>query len=160
MTTIELAYRRFSRKRFPLPTETQVLALEQRIQVTFPDDYRDFLLKYNGGYFTEPEIRPVSEGCPQEALTFMHGLTASHNEAELGRQSDLSLFDNNFPPEIVPIGCTPLGSLIILDTAPVEERGAIYFKQAFGDFYYLADGIEEFFGLLREPTWAEQDSST
>jgi hypothetical protein len=128
VTTIELAYRRFSKKRFPLPTEGQVRALEQRIQVAFPDDYRDFLLEYNGGYFTEPEITPVSEGCPQEALTFMHGFNASRNEAELGRPSDLSLFDDNSPPKIVPIGDTPLGSLILLDTAPGEERGTIYFK--------------------------------
>ncbi len=45
-----------------------------------------------------------------------------------------------------------MGGLIILDTAPGEGRGDIWLKQAFGDFYYLADGIEEFFGLLREPT--------
>ncbi len=37
-------------------------------------------------------------------------------------------------------------------TAPGDGRGTIYLKQAFGDFYYLADGIEEFFSLLRDPT--------
>jgi hypothetical protein len=62
------------------------------------------------------------------------------------------LFDDNDPPKILPIGGTPMGGLIILDTAPGEGRGDIWLKQAFGDFYYLADGIEEFFGLLREPT--------
>jgi hypothetical protein len=61
------------------------------------------------------------------------------------------LFDDNDPPKILPIGDTPLGSLIILDTAPGEGCGTIYFKQAFGDFYFLADGIEDFFDLLREP---------
>ena len=152
MNTIEFAYRRFSRKRFPLPTEAQLQALQQRIKVTFPEDYRRFVLEFNGGYFNEPEITPVSEGCPQDSLTFMCGMGASHDEAELGRPSDLYLFDDNDPPKIVPIGCTPFGSLIILDTAPGEGRGTIYFKQAFGDFFYLAEGIEEFFGLLREPT--------
>jgi hypothetical protein len=82
----------------------------------------------------------------------MCGIGACHEEAELGRLSYLCLFDDNDPPKIVPIGCTPMGSWIILDTAPGEGRGAIFFKQAFGDFYYLADGIEEFFGLLREET--------
>jgi hypothetical protein len=84
MTTIEFAYRRFSRKRFPLPTEAQVRTLERRIKVAFPDDYRQFLLEYNGGYFTEPAIMPVSEGCPQDALAFLSGIGASHPEAELG----------------------------------------------------------------------------
>jgi hypothetical protein len=154
MTTIEFAYRRFSRKRFPLPTEAQVRALERRIQVTFPDDYRQFLLEYNGGYFTEPAIMPASEVCPQDALAFLSGIGASHPEAELGEPGALVLFDDNDPPKILPIGDTPLGSLIILDTAPGEGRGTIYFKQAFGDFYFLADGIEDFFDLLREPDLA------
>jgi hypothetical protein len=64
MTTIEYAYNRFSTKRFPLPSETQLDELEQRIKVDFPDDYRRFVLDFNGGYFNEPEITPVGEGCP------------------------------------------------------------------------------------------------
>ena len=64
----------------------------------------------------------------------------------------MALFDNNDPPQIVPIGHTGMGGLIILATRP-EDRGTIFLKQAFGGFYYLADGIEEFFGLLREPPW-------
>ena len=47
-----------------------------------------------------------------------------------------------------------MGGLIILDTAPGEGQGAIFLKQARGDFHYLVDGIEAFFALLREPTWA------
>jgi hypothetical protein len=152
MNTIEFAYRRYSRKRFPLPTEAQVRALEERIQVDFPDDYREFVLKFNGGYFIEPDIAPVGEGCPQDALTFLSGIGASHSEAELGEDGVLALFDDNDPPKILPIGDTAMGGLIILDTAPGEGRGTICLKQAFGDFYYLAEGIEEFFSLLREPT--------
>jgi hypothetical protein len=152
MKTIEYAYSRFSTKRFPVPSEAQLQALEQRIKLTFPDDYRRFVLEFNGGYFNEPDIVPVGEGCPPAILTFMCGIGASHEEAELGHISDLSLFDDNDPPKIVPIGGTPMGNLIILDTAPGEGRGTIYLKQAFGDFHYLADGIEDFFGLLRELT--------
>jgi hypothetical protein len=152
MITIEYAYRRFSRERFPLPTEAQVRALEERIKVDFSDDYRNFLLEFNGGYFTEPEITPVGEGCPQDALTFLSGIAANHWEAELGDQRTMGLFDDNDPPKILPIGDTAMGGLIILDTAPGEGRGKIYLKQAFGDFYYLAEGIEEFFSLLHEPT--------
>jgi hypothetical protein len=152
MITIEYTYRRFCAERFSLPSEEQLQALEERVGVTFPDDYRRFVLDFNGGYFSEPEITPVGDGCPQESLALMCGIGASHDEAELGRPSDLYLFDDNDPPKIVPIGVTPMGSLIILDTAPGEGRGTIYFKQAFGEFYYLADGIEEFFELLREPT--------
>jgi hypothetical protein len=44
-----------------------------------------------------------------------------------------------------------MGGLIILVTEQ-EGRGTILLKQAFGESHYLAEGIEEFFGLLREPT--------
>ena len=152
MTTIEYAYRRFSTKRFPLPSEGQLDDLEQRIKVDFPADYRRFVLELNGGYFNEPEITPVGEGCPPALLTFLSGIGASHWESELGEPGSLVLFDDNDPPKILPIGDTPMGGLIILDTAPGEGRGEVWLKQAFGDFCYLADGIEEFFGLLREPT--------
>jgi hypothetical protein len=137
MNTIEFAYRRFSRERFPLPTEAQLRALEDRIKVEFPDDYRKFLLKFNGGYFIEPEITPVGEGCPHDALTFLSGIAANHWEAEVGDHRTMGLFDENDPPKILPIGDTAMGGLIILDTAPGEGRGTIYLKQAYGDFYYL-----------------------
>ncbi len=152
MDPIEHAYQRFVITRFPLPTEEQVRALERQIHVELPDDYRRFILRFNGGYFNEPVITPVGQACPEDSLAYLSGIGAPHEEAELGNPSDMSLFSDNDPPKIMPIGATPLGSLIILDTAPGEERGTIYFKKAFGDFYYLADGIEGFFALLREPS--------
>jgi hypothetical protein len=152
MTTIEDAYRKFSTKRFPLPNREQLDGLEQRIRVAFPEDYRRFILEFNGGYFNDPEIPPVGES-PPSRLACLSGIGASHWEAELGCDVYLSLFDDNDPPRILPIGHAPTGGLIILSTRP-ESHGAIFFKQAYGDFYHIADGIEEFFGLLREPTWS------
>ena len=153
MTTIQSVYDRFSKERFPLPSEAQLSTLEQQLRIVFPDDYRQFILEYNGGYFKEPEISPMGEGCPQDTLEILFGIGASHWEAELGRPGDISLFDDNDPPKIVPIGRTGMAGLIILDTAPGEGRGAIFLKKAFGDFYYLLDGIEAFCALLHEPTW-------
>jgi hypothetical protein len=149
MNPIELAYRRFSCERFPLPSEIQVRALEERVGVELPADYRKFILEFNGGYFNDPEITPVEDELTQEAISFMSGIGASHNEAQLGDPRKISLFDDNDPPKIMPIGATPFGGLIILDTAPGDGRGNIYLKKAFGDFYYLAEGIEGFFALLR-----------
>ena len=46
-----------------------------------------------------------------------------------------------------------------IDARETQRRiGEIFLKQAFGDFHVLADGIEEFFGLLREPTWGSPSS--
>lgn len=153
MNTTENAYRQFSTKRFPLPSEAQLAELEQQIGIVFPDEFRQFVLAYNGGYFKCPEITPVGEECPLEALDSLFGIGASHPTAELGRASDIGLFDDNDPPKIVPIGRTGMGGLIILDTAPGDGQGAIFLKQAWGTFHYLTDTLDEFFGLLREPTW-------
>lgn len=153
MTTIENAYVRFAKERFPLPSEGQLAELEREIGVRFADDYRKFILEFNGGYFKCPEITPIGEGCPLETLAFLFGIAASHPEAELGRPDRTALFDDNEPPKIIPIGSTGMGGLIILDTAPGDGQGAIFLKQAFGGFHYLVDGIEAFLALLREPTW-------
>lgn len=125
--------------------------LEKRLRLVLPDEYREFLVAYNGGYFTEPEIEPVGIDCPQDSLTFLSGIGATHVEAELGGRRTLGLFDDNDPPKILPIGDTAMGGLIILNIGPGVASGSIYLKKAFGDFYFLAQGIEEFFSLLREP---------
>jgi SMI1 / KNR4 family (SUKH-1) len=151
MSSIEDAYRKFAIDRFPLPSEDQLAQLEARIDVVFPEDYRQFILRFNGGYFKKPEIEPVGEECPLEVLAFLHGIGASHWEAELASDFYLALFDDNNPPLFVPIGSTGSGGLILIVTE-AEGHGEIFLKQAFGDFHYLAEDIEEFFALLREPT--------
>jgi hypothetical protein len=151
METLDDVYHRFCRKRFSLPTQEQVADLEERMGVTFPDDYRRFLLTYNGGFFTEPHIVPPDEDCPLDRLRFMHGIGAAHPTAELCKKSDLALFDDNDPPEVVPIGTTIMGHLILLITHP-EGRGSVLLR-TFDESFFLAEGIEEFFGLLREPLY-------
>jgi hypothetical protein len=150
MTAINDAYLKYSTVRFPLPTASQLETLERRIGVVFPDDYREFVLQYNGGYFNAPLIAPVVDECPSESLSNLFGIGSPYPCAELGEPATLTLFDDNEPPIIVPIGGTTLGGLIILRTEP-EDFGCVFLKQAFGDFYYLADGIEEFFELLSDP---------
>ena len=151
MNKIRTAYDLFCEKRFPLPTEQQVADLEKRIGVSLPPDFRQFVLEYNGGVFTEPRIVPPSEDCPLDRLTVLDGIGASHHSCELASASSLSLFDDNDPPQIVPIGYTLMGNLLYLVTHP-EGFGHIGLKKAFSDdSYYLASGIDEFFGLLRVP---------
>ncbi len=83
MNLIRYAYNRFSTERFPLPTEEQVWALERKLGIEFPPDYREFLLQFNGGYFDTPIIEPVGDDCPEDALLLLCGIGASHREAEL-----------------------------------------------------------------------------
>lgn len=151
MNAIEAGYDRFCTERFPLPMEEQVADVEQRIGVSLPDDYRHFLLTYNGGYFNEPDIVPPINECPLDGLTFMNGIGASDPSAELATEADLAIFTDNRPVQILPIGYTLMGNLILLITNP-DERGSILLKKAFSqEAFFLSSGIEAFFGLLREP---------
>jgi hypothetical protein len=147
--TIGSAYDRFCQERFPLPSEAELSAFEQKIGIVFPDDYRRFILQFNGGYFKEPEIVVVGKDGPHDVLTFLCGLNSSHEEAELGGY--LPLFMDNDPPNVFPVGGTALGGLIVLDTAPGIGQGAIFLKPAFEDYYCLADDLPAFFALLRAP---------
>jgi hypothetical protein len=152
MKTTAAAYDRFCQERFSLPDEAAISDLEKRINVAFPSDYRRFLLDFNGGIFTEPQIIAATPGCPIDRLTFMHGLGATHPTVELGRKRDLAIFDDNDPPQIVPIGYTIMGAFILLVVHP-DGSGRILLKKAFGDSFLLASGIDEFFGLLQEPLY-------
>lgn len=154
MKDIDYVYNQFSTVRFPLPSEEQLLTLEKHIGIALPGDYREFVLKYNGGYFNEPEIRPSEKQSPPAMLTCLYGIGASHSYAELAQPSSLVLFDDNDPPKILPIGDTPTGGLVLLVTEP-EGRGEIFLKMPFGDFFYLANGIGQFFELLRQRPGSE-----
>jgi hypothetical protein len=146
MSVIDEKYEMFCVERFPLPNEHMVQELESRINVIFPDSYRNYILRYNGGYFREPRILPGDNACPLDRLTFMYGIGSSHKTSELGRISSLSLWDNNDPPVIVPIGYTLMGNYIIIMTH-LEDNGEIMLNTK-EKSYFLANTIEEYFELL------------
>ena len=152
MTAIQYAYARWVRKRLPLPSDHQVAALEERLGVELPGDYRQYLLDFNGGFFEDPEILSPDNNCPRRGLDAMFGIGADEPSVELGTPQKIALFDDNDPLAVLPIGRTGFGDLITLEIVP-DDRGSVYFKEASGGWYELADGIEEFFANLREPDW-------
>jgi len=148
---IDSAYEKFCTERFPLPSEKQVAEFEQRIGVQLPSDYRQFLLEYNGGIFNEPDLISPDPECPKNRLTFLCGIGGSPPCADLGSPDNLNLFDDNDPPlQILPIGDTMRANTIFLVTHP-ENNGSIGLQDIYSDnSFFLADGIERFFALLRE----------
>lgn len=151
MNAIELGYQKYCTDRFPQPTAAEIAELEGRLGVELPADYREFLLQYNGGNFNEPDIVPPEDDCPLDCLNCLWGIGATHESAELASPDKLVIFDDNFPCQILPIGYTLMGNMIILITHP-EDNGCIALKKAFSDdTFFLAEGIEGFFELLREP---------
>jgi hypothetical protein len=142
MNTIARAYQLFCKERFPLPSEEELADLESRLGVRLPADYRQFLLDYNGGLFDEPEIAPPSDACPSEL-----GVPGGYTPA---------IFDDNDPPQLLPIGYTVMGNLIFLVTDPTgNDRGRVGMKLASQDTSFnFGEGIEEFFARLRRSAFA------
>jgi hypothetical protein len=150
--TVKWAYERFCTRRFPLPTEAEVADLERTIEMEFPADFREYLLEYNGGVFNEPDFRGPTEGAPEDCLMVLFGMHATSPHAQLGTKSSLSIFTDNSPPQVIPIGYTLMGNLLILMTDE-EYFGAVVLKRAYSAKYFLlGNGIEEFFELLRAPS--------
>lgn len=146
MNPIEAVYKAFCTQRFiPLPTEEQVAEIERRMEVDLPDDFRAYILEFNGGYFSGPGIVAYADGCPQDRLNSLSGIGALDDFAELANPGDLSMFEDNDPVQTLPIGDTTMGNLLALITH-AEGRGTIMLKKAWSDeWFHLADGIEEFF---------------
>jgi len=145
--SIKYAYARFCEERFPLPTQKDIDHLEERLCTALPDAMREFLLEFNGGYFNEPLIIPPYDDDPVTYLNSLYGIKATLSCAEIA--TDLwvvSDYVEGERVEILPIGTTTMGWLILLDLGK-EQFGEIYLR-SFDETFWLAEGIEEFFELL------------
>ena len=134
----ELIYDKCSKTRFPLPTKDDIAKLEQKLAIKLTEPYANFLLQFNGCSFRNAV---VSFGAGQsDFLTYLHGIGATFDSAELGE--DLDLFEGT---TALPIGGTGFGSLILLDL----DRGDVYLKQPNDENAELIAGsIHEFFAQL------------
>jgi hypothetical protein len=154
---IDHIYELYCDVRFPLPTERDVLAFEKRLKARLPADYREFILKYNGGFFGDPCIASLTDDCPKDGLNSLYGIRATVNSSELA--NNLDIFTGNDPLQVLPIGYTTMGNLLILFIGG-DDEGTIMMKRASSQqYYFLADGIELFFSLIRDPSYFDEDES-
>lgn len=147
--SIDDVYSKYATRRNPLPSEADVAALEGKLATKFPHDYRDFLLKYNGGRFSDPKFKTTGRPRTEDRLTFLNGIRATHPSEELASAGDLALFDDNDPTEILPIGYTIMGNLIFIILHP-EDFGAIGLKPASKtQSIFLGHSVQEFLQTIR-----------
>jgi len=151
LENVEQAYRRFCQTRFSPASEEQIADLERKIGVRLPDEYRRYLLSYNGGSFNAPVMGARDKQCPENCLHVMFGMGEQPNACNLANPVYLNLFDDNYPAIILPIGYTPTGNLLVLRTEPDDELGWILLKiQDSDDYFVVAESINDFFGCLKE----------
>jgi hypothetical protein len=109
-TTVELE--RYSKR---LPTEDEVLNFENSLGYTLPVDYKEFLLKYNGGVCELKNIiMPISG-----YLCDLFGLYPDDFETELMRlkipkHPELTELWGELPLDLLPIGEVDSGDMIAI----------------------------------------------
>ena len=145
-------HEKYSKTSFPSASSGAISELENKIGVQLPATYRDYLLKFNGGFFVDPTIvEDTSIDRPEDGLTYLRGISATHDSAELGSRQSLALYDDNDPVCVLPIGGTIMGNLLLMYVEyGADDYGTIALATP-DDAYFLADNILEFFSLITDP---------
>lgn len=129
--------------------------LETRLRVALPEEFKEFLLKYNGG-------RPTPDAFPFEGLE-NNPYGAIQVFFRIGGPIESSTFDWNMhimegrlPAGLFPIACDGGGDLICLSLSG-DDAGAVVFWDSFGepkgpsysDVYRIADSFTAFLDGLQ-----------
>lgn len=100
--------------------EEEIKGLENKFRFQFPNEYREHLLKYNGGY---PDKSYFKGSCVDYFLEF-------EKESSLDFYYVFRVFkdkeDPRMPRNIIPIASDPFGNFICISVEG-EDLGFIYF---------------------------------
>lgn len=124
----------------PATTIDAVDAVAQRLGVTFPADYRQFLLEVNGGC---PDQQCFSVPARDDALLdFLYGISNVRDAGDLEYAQASASFHDPLPPGMIAIGHDPGGSILLLNTS--ADSGEVYYWDREGTSV-RDDGCNTFF---------------
>jgi cell wall assembly regulator SMI1 len=137
---------------------SDVAALEERLAVKLPADYRAFLLQHNGGR-PMPDAFPIPGGeHPPDGGSlmdeFLGVVTTADREVIDGA---LRTFASRIPTGLLPIGYDAGGNVICLGIDP-DNHGRVFFWDhdfeedlpTWNNVYPLAESFQSFLASFRE----------
>lgn len=136
-------------------TLKQIEKFEITYNIKFTELYRNFLLKYNGGYAV-PNVFKISNEQGESVLNAIYGIGDMYDNLE----DFLDIYDGRLPEGFIPIADDSNGNLICLGTNKIYYEN-IYFwdheqepedPEDMSNMYFLANNIEEFLDNLYEDT--------
>ncbi|OPH46700.1 hypothetical protein BC351_14540 [Paenibacillus ferrarius] len=89
--------------------DATIVLVEQLFEVTFPQDYKDCIKKFNGGY-PEPNIFDYNNGAQG---VFNDLISFTNSELNIKMFHDIA--KDSINKEIIPFGRDPFGNLICFD---------------------------------------------
>lgn len=137
------------------PVSSEALAqVEIRLDIHLPDQYRQFLLKHNGGKPT-PDLFECADG----GGSFIHKFLAIHEGPyDNFEQKSLSFWaDKAMPDNILPIACDAFGNYVCLSVSGADT-GSVYFwnheerprKASYKNLCLIAESFDQFLASLSE----------
>ncbi len=150
---VERCYKLFCTERFPLPSDDDIRKCESHLGRMLPDEYREFLCRFNGGIFRRLKISRCRSQHGTE-IAYLHGIRASAKNAhfaELG--TDVTAFDDNcYPVLALPIGADPGNNWLVMNLYPDDDHGVIALHSMRHGFDFVANTFLEMFNEVIWPT--------
>ncbi|UOE61901.1 SMI1/KNR4 family protein [Priestia filamentosa] len=132
-----------------LPSE-KLERFEQNQSIILPKEYREFLLKYNGGY-PDFSIYKISDEPGESVVNILYGIGNMYDNLE----KNCAIFDEILEIEFIPIGDDPSGNQICIGINK-EYDGQIFHwahdEEHCGmkNMYFLASNFNDFLASLYE----------
>ncbi|NPC92657.1 SMI1/KNR4 family protein [Bacillus sp. WMMC1349] len=123
---------------------------EHNHNITFPIDYREFLLAYNGGYPT-PGTYKISDELSESILNIFYGIGSMYDNLE----KKFDIFDEILEIGFIPIADDPSGNQICIGISK-EYFGQIYHwthdeeQDGMENMYFLSNNFNEFLDYENE----------
>jgi hypothetical protein len=140
---------------FPVVVPAQLDAQEAALGISFPDDYKQFLLSHNGGYPT-PQQLDIPKTGHSVLLDVLYGIGEDRVPGDLVYEFRRHLDD--LPEGFIPIGHDPGACYFLMGTTG-KYRGRVYFwdrtwffkeSSEKGNTYWLSDSFTGFLNSLYE----------
>jgi hypothetical protein len=106
-----------------IATPDEIKYFEQKIGVTLPQDYREFLLTQNGGIPTKSHVR-----VPNNRESVVQSIYSLTNPSKIYTIYHLiEVYRDRIPKDMLPIGDDPAGNLFLLGLNSGNSYGKVYF---------------------------------
>lgn len=133
------------RDKKPLDSDAEIVHFEEALGERLPSDYREFLLRCNGGY-----TGGALWHCERDVG--VHHIAGFREESSFSISAHCDSLREFLPSDVIPIADDPFGNAICLGIRG-EKKGRIYFwdhESAEDDPELVSDSFAEFVSKLEK----------
>lgn len=105
--------------------ESDISRIERLFNITLPQDYRQFLLRYNGGR-PEPSVFRIKNYYNSDNMAVIDTFLGISNGQEDSLEEYIKTYRDRMPKNIIPIAYDPGGNIIAISVSG-NDQGYIYF---------------------------------